>query len=50
MEKLGFTHRFLCRAPQGRARVGREAWGGGEETVGEPLHYGFLGKDQVNHR
>lgn len=28
MEKLGFTHSFWpCRAPQGSARVGREAWG-----------------------
>lgn len=36
--------------PHREARVGRGGLGEERETVGEPLHYGFLGKDQVNHR
>ena len=49
MEELGFTHSFWpCRAAQGSTRVGREAWGR-RGKLGEHLHYGFLGKDQVNH-
>lgn len=48
MEKLVFTQFLALQGHTGK----RQGWSGGlgkeRETVGEHLHYGFLGKDQVN--
>lgn len=48
MEKLVFTQFLALQGHTGK----RRGWSGGlgkeRETVGEHLHYGFLGKDQVD--